>query len=225
MASTPPSSRSGAVDVLTTAGDLLTQAAAGVYSRLAIGGAGQVLTVAAGLPSWANAPGGRTLLSDTVLAIDTATIDVSGLSQSYVHLELIAMVRGTAAATNTTLLLRLNADGGATYYSLVVLSNNSTTLVETIGGTSAQVGYMSAANGPANDFSIARVLIPFYAGAAALKHSTADGEVDSALSSTNVFTYSSKGTWNSVAAVTQVTLLPGAGSFKAASRLMVYGLA
>jgi hypothetical protein len=44
-------------DVLTTKGDILTQSANGTYSKLGIGSTGNVLTVAAGLPSWA-APAG-----------------------------------------------------------------------------------------------------------------------------------------------------------------------
>ncbi len=39
-----------------TQGDLMRAIAAGAWARLAIGGAGQLLTVVAGLPAWVNAP-------------------------------------------------------------------------------------------------------------------------------------------------------------------------
>lgn len=41
------------VSILTTTGDLLYESATAIASRLAIGTTGQVLTVAAGVPSWA----------------------------------------------------------------------------------------------------------------------------------------------------------------------------
>jgi len=41
-----------------TAGDILYSSASNVLSKLAIGSVGQVLTVAAGLPSWANSAAG-----------------------------------------------------------------------------------------------------------------------------------------------------------------------
>jgi hypothetical protein len=41
-----------------TEGDLIYAGAGGVWTRRTIGGAGQVLTVVAGLPNWADAPAG-----------------------------------------------------------------------------------------------------------------------------------------------------------------------
>lgn len=67
----------------TTAGDLDYYTAATTKARIAIGSAGQVLTVASGIPSWATpaAGGGMTLLSTTTLSGASTTI--SSISGSY----------------------------------------------------------------------------------------------------------------------------------------------
>jgi hypothetical protein len=83
----------------TTLGDLAySSATANTNTRLGIGTTGQVLTVAAGVPSW-GAGGGTTLLSTTTLSGATTTI--SGISGSYKNL--IAITFGVTNAT---------ADGG-----------------------------------------------------------------------------------------------------------------
>jgi hypothetical protein len=83
----------------TTAGDLDYYTTSTAKTRLGIGTTGQVLTVAAGVPSWAAAPAGMTLLSTTTLSGATTTI--SGISGSYKNL--IAITFGVTNAT---------ADGG-----------------------------------------------------------------------------------------------------------------
>lgn len=63
----------------TTLGDIAYRSAtANTNTRLAIGSAGQVLTVAAGVPSWATiAAGGMTLLSTTTLSGTSTNISVT----------------------------------------------------------------------------------------------------------------------------------------------------
>lgn len=56
--STSGGSSGGFTNPMTTAGDLIIGGASGAAARLGIGSAGQVLTVAAGDPSWAAAAGG-----------------------------------------------------------------------------------------------------------------------------------------------------------------------
>jgi hypothetical protein len=72
---------------LTTTGDTIYSSSGTTPARLGIGSTGQVLTVAAGLPSWATAPtGGMTLLSTTTLSGASTTI--SSISQSYTNLQI-----------------------------------------------------------------------------------------------------------------------------------------
>jgi hypothetical protein len=71
--------------LLTTTGDIIYASSAGNPARLGIGSSAQVLTVAAGVPSWATpSSGGMTLLSTTALSGTATTI--TGISQSYTNL-------------------------------------------------------------------------------------------------------------------------------------------
>jgi len=80
----------------TTSGDLDYYTSGTAKARLGIGSTGQVLTVAAGVPSWANATNNSmTLLSTTTLSGASTTI--SSISQSYLSLYLL--VYGVTNAT------------------------------------------------------------------------------------------------------------------------------
>ena len=69
----------GMTNPMTTTGDSIYSSSGSTPARLGIGSAGQVLTVASGLPSWATpaAGGGMTLLSTTTLSTTTTTIGIS----------------------------------------------------------------------------------------------------------------------------------------------------
>jgi hypothetical protein len=87
----------------TTAGDLDYYTSTTAKARLGIGSTGQVLTVAAGVPSWAtSSSGGMTLLSTTTLSGTTTT--VSSINQTYTDLEIV-IVNATAGATYKPRLL------------------------------------------------------------------------------------------------------------------------
>jgi hypothetical protein len=81
----------------TTLGDIAYRSStSNVNTRLGIGSAGQVLTVAAGVPSWATASaGGMTLLSTTTLSGASTTI--SSIPSGYVNL--FAIISGVTNAT------------------------------------------------------------------------------------------------------------------------------
>jgi hypothetical protein len=86
MANTRAQKTAQNLSTLTTAGDIAYASAAGTPARLGIGSSAQVLTVAAGVPSWATpaSGGGMTLLSTTTLSSTSTTI--SSISQSYKRL-------------------------------------------------------------------------------------------------------------------------------------------
>ncbi|CAB4161820.1 hypothetical protein UFOVP794_1, partial [uncultured Caudovirales phage] len=81
----------------TTAGDVDYYTSSTAKARLGIGSAGQVLTVAAGVPSWSTpASGGMTLLSTTTLT--GASVTLSSISGSYNNLQLV--IRNFKPATD-----------------------------------------------------------------------------------------------------------------------------
>ena len=96
----------------TTLGDIAySSATANTNTRLGIGTAGQVLTVASGVPSWATASsGGMTLISTTTMS--GASVLLSSIPQDYKNLRLV--FRNYRPATGgENLTMRVNDDSTA----------------------------------------------------------------------------------------------------------------
>jgi hypothetical protein len=102
--------------LLTTAGDTIYASGASTPARLGIGSTGQVLTVSAGVPSWAtpSAPTEDFVLINTGgTTLSGSEVTISGISGKNRILVRIDSAVSTATAQNLT--LRLNADGGNNY--------------------------------------------------------------------------------------------------------------
>jgi hypothetical protein len=76
----------GMTNPMTTTGDTIYSSSGSTPARLGIGSTGQVLTVAAGVPSWATASsGGLTLISTTSIPA-AASVTISSIPQTYTYL-------------------------------------------------------------------------------------------------------------------------------------------
>jgi hypothetical protein len=107
----------------TTTGDVDYYTSSTAKARLGIGTTGQVLTVAAGVPSWATiSAGGMTLLSTTTLS--GATVTISSISSSYKRL--VAYIYGVTNAT---------ADG-----RFEIKPNNTANIVQQINNAGGGAG-------------------------------------------------------------------------------------
>ena len=196
----------------TTLGDIAySSATANTNTRLGIGTTGQVLTVAAGVPSWATpTSGGMTLLSTTSLSGSSTTI--SSISGSYTDLAII--INSISNATETKYTLRINNTAnfaGAGADSDAIRSYNGNV---PISGTS----YNSSSGTFPNS---ACVIIKNYASSSLYKP-------------VNVFfggNFSGYGPgggvigghWRDTTAVTSVVILATAGTFTAGS-VQVWGV-
>lgn len=91
----------------TTTGDIAYRSAtANTNTRLAIGSTGQVLTVAAGVPSWASpSTGAMTLISST--ALSGSSITLTSIAGTYRSLYLF--VRGAQAGSDYNLIIEPNS--------------------------------------------------------------------------------------------------------------------
>jgi hypothetical protein len=85
---------------ITTAGDLIKGTGSGTFDRLGIGSTGQVLTVAAGVPSWVTPAGGITSGNNFVATSQTTT------STSYTDL---ATAQAVTITTGTKALVLLTS--------------------------------------------------------------------------------------------------------------------
>jgi hypothetical protein len=103
---------------ITTAGDLIKGTGSGTFDRLGIGSTGQVLTVAAGIPSWATpaSPGVNLLLNSNFALNQRGYVSAANLASGAYGFD-----RWKSNYTNTTLTftastqgqsLEINASGG-----------------------------------------------------------------------------------------------------------------
>ena len=119
----------------STTGDMIYASAANTPARLNIGSSAQVLTVASGVPSWATpASGGGLTLISTVVPSASNGFSFSSISSSYKHL--LLTWSGIIFSNNSTVFdVRLNANSGANYNSMIYYGA-TTTLTQANGGGS-----------------------------------------------------------------------------------------
>jgi hypothetical protein len=129
---------------ITTAGDLIKGTGSGTFDRLGIGSTGQVLTVAAGAPSWATPAGGSTfsgalvgntgsttVANNTTVVVNwaTETFDTDGYHSTSTNTSRITIPTGKAgyfqvgavvqADDNTTGIRRMNITKNGTNFKSV----------------------------------------------------------------------------------------------------------
>jgi hypothetical protein len=163
-------------------------------------------------------------IAEATLTGTAASIDITSIAASWSHLFVVLFARSDTAAGNSAPTLRFNGDAGANYDHQSVRGNaNAASAAETFAATSARLGTIPANTAGANLFGGIGILIPHYAGAnnktfwsvCAHKQGTATG---------NLIMDVYSGFWRSNAAITQVTLFPGAGNFATGTRATLYGM-
>jgi hypothetical protein len=107
----------GMVNPMTTTGDTIYSSSGSTPARLGIGSTGQVLTVAAGIPSWAT-PGGSganwSLLNSGGTTLSGTNVSITGISGADKIMVLIANASITTAGI--AFGIRINSDSGSNYY-------------------------------------------------------------------------------------------------------------
>ena len=164
-------------------------------------------------------------LAETTLGAGAASVTLSSIPQTYRHLMLTASARSDNAATGLTSLgLRFNADSGANYsYQINVSASTTVSTFGSVSATALDIGGTSQASSTANNFALNDMLILDYTNTAIFKHAGgSSGGIEGALA--NMKAFFATGVWASTAAITSITILPGAGSFVANSRFTLYGL-
>jgi hypothetical protein len=109
----------------TTTGDIAYRSAtANTNTRLAIGSSGQVLTVAAGVPSWATPSSAAGFTSLASGSLSGAAVTISSISSAYVDLYLIIN------APDQTVLL--DDDSGNNFDGYILESQTNNAVINTI---------------------------------------------------------------------------------------------
>jgi hypothetical protein len=193
---------------ITTAGDLIKGTGSGTFDRLGIGSTGQVLTVAAGAPSWATpaTSGGLTLIAT---ASPSAATGVSFTSiPSYKYLKVV-WFNTWHTQNNNGFYVQINSDTAANY---------SYGAFGTMDGSYQQVSGI-ASNGFGGDYSFDP--IRYSAGSAiAQKYWRGQLEINGANQSASKYVqystsgaataynaYTVMGTWNNTATVSRIDFI------------------
>lgn len=162
---------------------------------------------------------------DTILGVATASIDITGIPQTFAHLEIIVAARSDTAALNTLLQLRFNGDTGANYYDQIGnVSNVTFGGAEDLGQNIGTVATIPAATATANCFGIIRLSVADYTNVARFKawEATHSARWGTTTGLHNAGMHG--GDWAAIAAITRITLLPAAGNFAAGSRVTLLGV-
>ncbi|MBA2741121.1 MAG: hypothetical protein H0U46_03820, partial [Actinobacteria bacterium] len=173
------------------------------------------------------------LIYDSVLGADAANFDVSSISATYKHLQLMLSCRSSRAANNNdSLTMRFNNDSGANYdiqYHQALGATNAQgeafaqTSFSNAGGAPA-VGAMPAATSPTNSRAQVAIDILNYAETTFRKNFTSRCTAKYTEAAQGLRIWSAAGEWRSTAAVDRITLFPVFGNFLTGSRLTIYGM-
>ena len=198
----------------TTAGDIDYYTSSTAKSRLAIGSTGQVLTVAAGVPSWATTSGGSTsftLLNAGGTALTGATtVTVSGISSQD---KLWVYITGASSANaNSYIGIRINTDTASNYYytGLRYGSASSGYTVQDVNNDNILIGQ----NGTAATVLSGSILIDGTKGAGV--------KVFDVKGAGETLSFNTKGYWSGTASVTSISIISSTGNLDAGT-VYVYG--
>ena len=209
---------------MTTAGDIIKGGAAGIAERLAIGAAETMLRSNGTAPAWA-VPS-QVLIASEVKGSAGASFQFAGIAGTYNSLRVILAGRCSAAVFDSYVRVQFNADTAGNYdYKLFVDTGAATAgTLEQFAQTSAIVGQVPGASGPASIPGILTIDIPLYAGTTFQKSGLfASGEVGQ--STGNLRQGMGVFNWRNTAAITQIDLILGTGTnFVIGSAAYLYGI-
>ena len=199
----------------TTAGDIDYYATSTTKTRLGIGTTGQVLTVAAGVPSWATTSGGSTsftLLNAGGTALTGATtVTVSGISSQ--NTLWVLVVGASSVNANAYVGVRINTDTASNYY-YSGFRNGIATAGYTVLDNSNNDNILLGQNSLAADVLGASILIEGTKGSGI--------KVFDAKGAGTTFGFNTKGYWSGTASVTSISIVSSSGNLDAGT-VYVYG--
>ena len=208
----------GVFNGLTTTGDTIYSSSGTTQSRLGIGSTGQVLTVAAGLPSWATVASstpGTVQLAQTVLTSSAADITFSSISGSYKNLRLVIQAV-TAGVGYDTMSIQFNGDTGANYDDQYIRAVGTT--VQNDAEIAQTKGWICVASSSSGSTSgAATITIPNYSGTVLGK---------SWISNTGagtIWVASVSGSWKNTAAITSMKIFGNVNNLGIGTCITLYG--
>lgn len=172
-------------------------------------------------------PLGMSLISDTTLAADAASIALSSIPQGFRHLYIFGELRSTAVAETDLILVRYNNDATAIYDLQALVVNNATLTGAVVrAGSGLGLCRCEGANSRANNASPQMFWVYDYARTTAEKWamglSCNFGDVSADADLREEFR---SGRWRNTAAITTITIIMNSlSNIVAGSRIQVYGI-
>ena len=163
------------------------------------------------------------LIRQEILTSDAASVTFSDIPQTFRGLELRIYARSSKVARYDNVLMRCNADSGASYNNAQFGSWGTGVYAwEGIGVTSMSIGWVSAASAAANQFGVIVASLPGYRGAGKKSLVASNHSGDETTSSLS--TGASGGNWESTDAVTSLTLFAEGGDLLAGTEISLHGV-
>jgi hypothetical protein len=177
------------------------------------------------LKNTAAAPGTWALIQEQT-PTGTGTVTFSSLG-TYTHLKLIYNARGTQAAAQTAVDMRLNGDTGANYdRQRLGASATSAVITESLGQTEVnQVAMVSAGSATAGMSGSGEISFPDYRGTAFHKRGTNVEMWQAGTSTSDMAVQTTAWGWRSTAAITSIALILQSGNWDTGSKFSLYGIA
>jgi len=206
----------GMTNPMTTTGDVIYSSPGSTPVRLGIGSTDDVLTVAAGVPTWAPpAPGGgMTLLSTTTLT--GASVTLSSISGSYKNLYFV-IENAKMVNNGVPILMRFNADSTASRHAY----SDSWVSVRTFNQTSA---WLTAGNdGNITATGLLTGTIFDYTNTSTWKYGLTFGIATDTGTGADPRFFQNTMAYNQIGAITSLQFLPYTGNWTSGT-LLLYGV-
>lgn len=156
------------------------------------------------------------------LGVAAATIDITGIPQTYHDLILVLRLRCTAA--NTGMTLRFNGDSGANYAYKEAEFSGTLSIIDAVNQTQGVYGRaMTASSATAGYFASLEIRIPDYYRDDITKIAQHINSYFPNATST-VYSTGNVGWENVTDGIDQITLTPSAGNFAIGSSWVLYGV-
>ena len=161
-------------------------------------------------------------IATTTLATTTASIEFTSIPQTYTHLQIRGILRGSSASTDLNVEVQFNSDTSANY-SIHGLYGTGSAAVSygDVSSSNGRAARITGASSSASMFGVMVTDILDYANTnkyKTMRTITGHDQNGSGL----VFMNSSN--WRSTSAITSIKLYPATGSFVQYSSLALYGI-
>jgi hypothetical protein len=187
---------------------------------------GRITSATTAAVSGGGGSGAVTLITETALVANAASVTFSSISASYRDLLVVVRGRGDKSATDVDVRVQFNGDTGFNYDAVYQISNASSTMIngDFIGGGYGYCGVLAAATTVASAAGHVEFRIYDYRGTTFHKTYRSRSANKRANTVGSFYEYDVSGDWRSTAAISSVVVFPDSGNFIAGTVVSLYGI-